>query len=77
MRTELKLKFKWKNMLKLMLLVACFSVVAHDLYVLTISWINPIPTTWIAFGGLTFLFACCLGNYLFEDLFLVKNFQKK
>lgn len=78
MRTVLKLKFKWKNLLKIMILTACFSVVVHDLYMLTIySWINHVSTTWTAFGGLTFLFACFLADYIFDDLFLVKNFQKK
>ena len=65
-----KIKIKWINVSKAILLVLSSLVVIHDMFMVTAyGWITnkPCQLTWFGLG--TFLIACYASIYLVDNLF--------
>lgn len=67
-----KRKINWENIILLVILIGCVSVVLHDLYVITIlPWFNGDVLGWTWFGLFTFIIALIFAINIF-DYFLVE-----
>ena len=61
-------KVKWKNVIKLLILLLSIIVILHDLYMLTFaSWISGQLYGWTWYGLLTFILFCSIASMIYED----------
>lgn len=63
-------KIKWKNVIKLLIMLACICIVIHDIYMVSFSQFftgNLVGWTW--FGFISFIIAFIVASILFDSLF--------
>lgn len=65
----MKRRINKKNVLRMIILLVCIGLVAHDLYMITLSqFFTGHLASWTIYGFVTFIFATMLGTKLAEDL---------
>lgn len=62
-------KLKWKNILLLVVLIACISLIIHDIYMNTIyTFISGRIVGWTWFGFLTYIMAFVVSDEIIKYL---------
>lgn len=65
-----KIKIKWKNIFKFIIMLLCLGIVLHDFYMVSISqFFTGQMVGWSWFGFITFFIALFTLAFLYEDLF--------
>lgn len=63
-----RLKIKWINVIKLILLIISILVILHDTYMLTLaSWFTGKLYSFSWFGLMTFILFCIIAGIIYND----------
>lgn len=63
-----RLKIKWINVIKLILLIISILVILHDMYMLTLaSWFTGKLYSFSWFGLMTFILFCGIAGIIYND----------
>ena len=70
-----KVKIKWNNIFKFLIMVACLCVVLYDFYVIGLSHLfTGVLAGWSWFGFISFFACFFVSGVLYESLFGEEEF---